>query len=109
MHTWFSTDHKPSLCELLKFPGKCTWINIPEQISTNYKEFGTFLLQDDNGAIVSGIEKAKINNAHDINVAILEKWIGGKGKQPISWDTLVKCLQDAKLIALANHINEVLQ
>lgn len=109
MHTWFATDDKPSLCKLLKYPGKHRRINISEEISTNYKKFGTFLLKDDNGTIVSGIERAKMYNADEINGTILEKWIGGKGQQPITWDTLVKCLRDIDLAVLADEIKEVLQ
>ena len=108
MHTRFATDDKPSLCKLLKYPGKCRRINIPEEISKNYKKFGTFLLKDDNGTIVSGIERTKIYNVDEINVAILEKWISGKGQKPITWDTLVNCLRDTDLNALANDIEEVL-
>ena len=47
-------------------------------------------------------------NADEINEAILEKWIGGKSRKPITWDTLVKCLRDIDLNALANDIEEVL-
>ena len=108
MHTWFATDDKPSLCKLLKYPGERRRINIPEEISKNYKKFGTFLLKDDNGTIVSGIERTNMYNVDEINVAILEKWISGKGQKPITWDTLVNCLRDTDLNALANDIEEVL-
>ena len=97
------------MCKLLKFPGKRRRINIPEEISTNYKKFGTFLLKDDNGTIVSGIERAKMYNAEEINQAILEKWIGGKGRQPVTWDTLVKSFRDIDLAVLADDIEIVLQ
>ena len=46
--------------------------------------------------------------ADEINQAILEKWIGGRGQQPITWDTLVKCLRDTEMTTLANDIEEVL-
>ena len=97
------------MCKLLKFPGKCGKINIPEQISTNYRNFGIILLNDDSVAITSGIEREKKHNAIEINGAILEKWISGKGQQPVTWDTLVKCLQDIDLAVLADEIKEVLQ
>ena len=105
----FSAGDKPVLPKLLKFPGRRGKINIPEQIGTNYKTFGIFLLQDDSGTIVSGIERAKMHDADEINEAILQKWIGGKGQGPFTWDTLVKCLRDTDLNTLANEIEEVLQ
>ena len=48
-------------------------------------------------------------NADEINKAILEKWISGKGQGPFTWDTLVECLRDTELNVLANEIEEVLQ
>ena len=108
LHLYSATGDRPSLPNLLKFPNKRGNINIAEQIGTKYKTFGTFLLKDDNGTIVSGIERAKMYIADEINQAILEKWIGGRGQQPITWDTLVKCLRDIEMTTLANDIEEVL-
>ena len=96
------------MAKLLKFPGKRGKINISELIGTNYKIFGMFLLRDDSGTIISGIERAKMYDAEEINKAILEKWIGGKGQRPFTWGTLVKCLRGAELNVLADDIEEVL-
>ena len=109
IHFSFPAGDKPVLPKLLKFPGRRGKINIPEQIGTNYRTFGIFLLKDDNGTIISGIERAKMHAADEINEAILERWIGGKGKGPFTWDTLVQCLRDTELNTLANEIEEVLQ
>ena len=109
IHFSLSAGDKPVLPKLLKFPCRYGKINIPEQIGTNYKTFGTFLLKDDTGKIISGIVRAKMHAADEINEAILERWIGGKGQGPFTWDTLVKCLRDTELNTLANEIEEVLQ
>ena len=95
------------MCNLLKFPGKHENIDIPEQIGKEYTTFGTFLLEDDSGTIVSGIESAKTQTATEINVTILREWINGKGQEPYTWATLVKCLRDADLNRLADDIEEV--
>ena len=108
MHFSLSAGDKPVLPKLLKFPGRSGKINIPQQIGTNYKTLGIFLLQDDTGTIVSGIERAKMHAVDEINEAIFQKWIGGKGQGPFTWDTLVKCLRDTELNTLANEIEEVL-
>ena len=50
-----------------------------------------------------------MQDADEINKAILQKWIGGKGLEPFTWDTLVKCLRDTELNTLANEIEEVLR
>jgi len=48
-------------------------------------------------------------NAERINEDILMKWIGGTGKKPLTWDTLVTCLRDSELQTLASDIERVLQ
>ena len=83
---------------LKKFPNKSGQdINISLQISTDYRTFRTFLLEDNSGTIASVIEMAMMSDAERINEAILMQWIGGKGKQPLTWDTLMTCLRDSEL------------
>ena len=81
------------------------YINIPEQISTNYLTFGVLLLNDETGAEVTAIIKEHRENATQINLEILRWWIGGKG-QPLSWDTLVSVLEDIRLCTLAGDIKD---
>ena len=78
-------------------------------IGTDYKTFGTFLLDDENGAIISTMEKQRMQDSYEINKDIFYKWIAGSGLQPVTWDTLVKCLRKAKLNTLADDIETVLQ
>ena len=96
------------MCILLKFPGRRGKINIPVQIGKNYEDFGTFLLKDDSGTIIPAIRSENMHDVTDINKTILRKWIFGEGEEPCTWNTLVKCLQDAELKGLANDIKEVL-
>ena len=42
-----------------------------------------------------------------MNWDILEEWINSKGKQPMTWVTLVDILQDTGLTNLANEITAV--
>ena len=56
---FFATGDRPTMRNLKKFPSKHGQdINIPLQIGKDYRTFGTFLLEDDSGTIVSGIEMA---------------------------------------------------
>ena len=71
-------------------------VNIAEQIGANYLKFGIFLLEDSNGAIVTALENEHLKNAERINVAILQKWLEGKGVKPVTWSTLVTVLQKIK-------------
>ena len=104
MQTTFSSGDIPSLLQLLKFPGKEKTFSIPERIGTNYSDFGIFLLNDKTGADVDSIVKEKRENAKDINMAILKRWLQGQGRLPVTWKTLIEVLQDTGLTVLASDI-----
>ncbi len=46
--------------------------------------------------------------AEAINTAVLEEWLQGMGKQPVTWRTLVDVLRDCQLNTLADDISEQL-
>ncbi|KAL5473631.1 hypothetical protein EMCRGX_G028135 [Ephydatia muelleri] len=82
----------PTLMELLSFTDKK--VNIAEQIGVNYLKFGIFLLKDSDGVIVKALEKEHLKNAEEINMAILQRWLQGKGVKPVTWSTLMTVLQN---------------
>ena len=94
--------HTPNLVELITFPGKSKEINIPEQ-STNYTSFGILLLNDSNAAQVKTIE-TKYHDTQEINLEMLQQWIEGSGKQPVTWRTLVDVLCKIGLTTLADDL-----
>ena len=106
-------DHDPPLLELpvlLSFPvpqGQKT-INIPQEISTKYRTFGINLLNDRTGAIVDGIVHKHREDPLQINIDILQRWIRGEGRKPVSWETLTDCLRDTGLSELADDIRQTL-
>ena len=42
-----------------------------------------------------------------INLEILQEWINGRGRQPVSWATLTEVLRDVGLSELASDIEAV--
>ena len=66
--------------------------NIAEQIGVNYLKFGIILLKDSSGAIVTALENEHQKNAERVNLAMLQKWLEGKGVKPVTWSTLVTVL-----------------
>ena len=94
---------RPTLPELLSF--KCTdgrVINIPEKIETNNIQFSTLLLGYGHPwapFLWGGSELA--------NTRTLKKWLTGRGKQPVTWTTLVEVLRDCQLSTLASDIEAV--
>ena len=95
----------PKLLKFIRADGKV--VNIPEEIATNYVQFGAFLLDDEKGVRVNNIAHRSPNDAERINTEILKEWLIGRGKKPVTWATLVDVLHDIKLSTLARDIETV--
>ena len=95
------------MIELLRFRGRKRRINIPQEVSTKYRQFGILLLEDTNGARVCNVEHKHRGDVEQINTEILQEWVRGRGKQPVSWATLTSTLRDVELSNLANEIETV--
>lgn len=102
-----SLTGSPTLPELLKFTCAGKTINIVKEIGNKYKYFGTFLLEDNYGQKVTSMESQHHSDSSKINTLILEEWLNGRGKQPVTWATLVEVLRDTELFNLANDISMV--
>jgi len=46
-----------------------------------------------------------LNNPVQINTEILQEWLTGRGKQPVTWATIVEALHSIKLSTLAGDIS----
>ena len=101
----FTTGAKPTLQELLAFPGAKEKIKVDEQIGVKYIDLGVFLLDDKNGVKVKAIAMKHNNNAENASQEILSKWLRGMGKQPVTWNTLIEVLRDIDLKSLAKDIS----
>ena len=93
-----------TLPHFINFPLSSGKVNLAEEIGTDYKNFGTLLLEDKKGKKVDAIEKKQDRDSERINKDIVQQWLRGKGRQPVTWDTLVAVLEDIKLLALAKQI-----
>ena len=94
----------PTLLTLTCFKTSSGSINVAERIGSKYLIFGVQLLEDATGAITDAIEEECHHNAYEINLKILMKWIGGQGRRPLSWATLIKVLRGVQLSELAHEI-----
>ena len=97
----------PTLLECTRFQGLGRTVNIPQEIGSNYNYFGLHLLDDPNGIRVHNMEHKHREDAERINTEILREWAMGRGKKPVSWETLTQVLRDIELGALASEIEEV--
>ena len=100
-------DTPPTLIECVRFRGREKRINIPQEIGVKYHNFGLLLLEDDTGARIHAIAHEHRDNAEQINTKVLQQWINGRGKQPVTWKTLIEVLHDIELSRLAGEIEAV--
>ena len=82
-------------------------MNLAEKIGVRYYEFGVLLLEDDDGDLIAAIENKQGKSASDINREVFRLWLKGKGRQPVTWATLVAVLQGIELVKLAKDIEAV--
>ena len=98
---------RPTLIECIRFRGRERRINIPQEIGVKYRDFGLFMLDDPNGVRICALAHKHNNNANEINVEIIQEWVAGKGKHPVTWKTLTEVLHDIELLTLAEEIEAV--
>ena len=102
-----------ALCTLLGAAGptlvKLIRLKLAEKIGVRYTEFGVVLLDDIDGSKITAIEREFGRNSSDINCHIFQLWLQGKGKQPVTWATLIAVLRDIEMNQLAKSIEESLR
>ena len=103
-----SADGPPTLDGLRHFPVTSGHIDIAVEVGPDYEKFGTLLLEDKKGNKVDSIAKSKHYIPVDITVEILKQWLQGKGRKQVTWQTLVSCLRDTNLNALADDMESSL-
>ena len=82
--------------------------DIVAEIQNDYEILGIQLLEDSNGLRVKSIETAQRGDPLRITVVILQQWLQGQGRLPVTWQTFVECLQSAKLNNVAGYIEDTL-
>ena len=100
---------RPSLTGLMCIKGKDRDMNLIDEISSKYWEFGVQLLNDEDGNYTSGIVDQFRGDFKSINLRILTEWINGrKNAKPCTWWSLVETLSDIGLKKIGREIEEYL-
>ena len=90
--------------ELLHFECETEYLDIPKAIGEKYSELGCHLLEEEK-RVIDIVATEHQHDAYKINKDILQKWLDGKGKKPISQCTLTKVLRKIELTELACKID----
>ena len=105
-HHFLTSGSRPDLSELIQLRGKWRDINVPWEVGRHYYEFGDKLLEG-HMAQVQHIIPMYREDPECINLHILQEWLEGKGRKPVTWGTLVETLQCIGLRELARDIRDV--
>ena len=101
---------RPSMVELIKFQPsrpRSTPFDLTQKIGSSFMKFGTLLLEDEDGNKMGSLCTQMVGRScSDIGHEILRRWLGGEGKQPITWSTIVEVLNDVQLSQCAKEIKE---
>ena len=81
-------------------------INILAKIGADYHQFGLKLLEDTDGNIMDDIIENCNGNTGKIKRQIVIDWVWGKGKKPITWETLAEVVSTMGLAVLAKDIRK---
>ena len=95
---------RPTLIDCIRFRGIERRINIPKEIGVKYYQFGLLLLENDT---IRSIAHKHREDSEQIDIEVLEEWVAGRGKHPVTWQTLTQVLCDIELRTLAAEIEEV--
>ena len=95
------TEATPTMPELLNFKVGYRNINIPREIGSRYQNFGVQLLLEHTSAHILDLEHQYQRNGEEINCHILQEWLKGRGRKPITWATLAMVLHNIEKGELA--------
>ena len=79
-------------------------MNIITEVGMKYEMLGTLLLNNTHGVILPTIQSEKHMNATEITTEIMRRWLNGKGRQPVTWQTLIECLDSVGLSHIVSTI-----
>ena len=92
-----TANSRPTLPQLIQ-------LRIPEKTAAKYFQFGTILLNDDDGSTVAGI-KVTCQDAESTVLKILQKWVR-EVPTPVTWENLIGTLREIELNALADYVQK---
>ena len=77
-------------------------IRLLEESSMSYRDIGTVLLNDESGAIVSGIAETARDNPVKAVRLIYAQWL--QKDEDHTWEKLIQCFRDVQLNYLAGKL-----
>ena len=61
------------------------------------------------GGVISAVERSQHFQVEAACLTMLQRWLDGEGRQPVTWETLVECLEDIGHCTLASNLRRELE
>lgn len=107
-HFFMHTDpltHEPTISELmlLRSPyGK--ELSIIKQIAADWLTIGHLIMTEATTKVIS----KTYHDSNDCCTEMMTRWLGGKGRQPVTWATLINVLKETKFSVLGHDLEIIL-
>ena len=97
---------KPELHELDLLGGKVKTVHVIDSAAHKWDKLATrlYFKFDD----IKRIEKDYSSQAVNACRQVMGEWLGGKGREPVTWATLIKVLNEAGLSQLSADLEDIL-
>ena len=82
-------------------------MRIIKSIAAKWKVVGIHLNFDPTGTTIDLIGARHPSDPEVCCTEMMQKWLGGRGRQPANWATLVRVLRDAEFSVLAGDVEQV--
>ena len=98
---------RPELWQLQKFVGvRGRVVRVMEEISADWEKLALAL--HFRGGVIRTVRKSEQFQVEKACCTILHRWLDGEGLQPVTWGTLVECLEDIDHWSLAGNLRKEL-
>ena len=61
------------------------------------------------GGVIRAVERSQHFQVEAACITILQRWLDGEGRQPMTWETLIGCLEDIGHGTLASDLKRELE
>ena len=83
-------------------------IEIISDIAAKWHKVGIHLNFDPTGHTLDLIHARHPSDPEACCTDMMKRWLGGRGKQPANWATLLRVLKDAEFCVLAEEVEQLL-
>ena len=106
---YWPTDKKPTVRELVclkTFSPNSKTVRCVKKSESRWDDLALFLGLE---AEVDSIQSNFPRDVHRACKKMLQLWLEGQGRTPVTWRTLLDALEDADMTALADDLREALE